>query len=71
MPPRIGIKGWSSKPFAERLRLQSGGVRWQVVNFNSPLVLIGLVGLPEPANVWIGYLVPELALMHRSPPAAA
>ena len=41
------------------------------------LVSIAQVGLPEPANVWIGYLVPELVvvavlvLMHRNPPAAA
>lgn len=40
------------------------------------LVSIGLVGLPEPATVWIGYLVPELVvplvlvLAHRNPPAA-
>jgi hypothetical protein len=40
------------------------------------LVSIAQVGLPEPANVWIGYLVPELVvpivlvLMHRNPPAA-
>lgn len=39
------------------------------------LVSIGLVGLPEPASVWIGYLVPELVvpivlvLAHRNPPA--
>ena len=26
------------------------------------LVSIGKVGLPEPASVWLGYLIPELAL---------
>jgi hypothetical protein len=37
------------------------------------LVSISQVGLPEPASVWIGYLVPELivpivlVLMHRNP----